>query len=43
MFDFYRIMYGMGYLSKQDVGEAAHWGVISLEEYERIVGEPYDA
>ena len=43
MFDFYRIFYSMGYLSKEDVYEAATWGVISLQEYEQIVGEPYTA
>ncbi len=43
MFDFYRIFYSMGYLSKEDVYETATWGVISLQEYEQIVGEPYVA
>jgi hypothetical protein len=43
VFDFYRIFYSMGYLSKEDVYEAATWGVISLQEYEQIVGEPYTA
>lgn len=41
MFDFYRVFYQMGYLTKQDVYDAATWGVISLGEYKAITGEEY--
>jgi uncharacterized XkdX family phage protein len=43
MFDFYRVMYQLGYLSKEDVHEAATWGVITTEEYKQITGEDYVA
>ncbi|GGJ68266.1 putative XkdX family phage protein [Anoxybacillus voinovskiensis] len=43
MFDFYKIFYQMGYLTKDDVHEAASWGVITLEEYKLITGEDFVA
>lgn len=43
MFDFFNVFYKMGYLTKEIVREAAEWGVITLSEYELIVGEPYSA
>lgn len=43
MFEFYNIFFKMGYLTKDDVREATEWGVITIEEYERIVGEAYAA
>ncbi|EMI10354.1 XkdX family protein [Anoxybacillus gonensis] len=43
MFDFYKIFYQMGYLTKQDVHDAAEWGVITLEEYQEITGEEFTA
>ncbi|MFU0784574.1 XkdX family protein [Clostridium sp.] len=43
MFDFYSIFYKMGYLTKQDVYDAAKWGVITLENYKTITGEDYVA
>ena len=36
MFDFYNLFYSMGYLTKEDVYEAAYWGVITKEEYKLI-------
>jgi hypothetical protein len=41
MFDFYRIFYQMGYLEKQDVHDAAQWGVITLQDYKTITNEEY--
>lgn len=41
MFDFYRIFFNMGYLAEADIYEAATWGVITLQEYEQITGQPY--
>jgi hypothetical protein len=43
MIDFYSIMYKMGYLSKQDIHEAANWGVINLTDYKTITGTDYVA
>lgn len=43
MFDFYKTMYGMGHLDKNDVHEAAQWGVITLSEYQAITGEEFVA
>lgn len=41
MFDFYRIMHNLGYLDKNDVHEAAQWGVISAGDYLIITGEEF--
>jgi len=41
MFDFYDLFYSMGYLTKQDVYEAAKWNCITKEEYKTITGEEY--
>lgn len=41
MFYFYKTFYELGYLKKEDIHEAAKWGVISREEYKTIVGEEY--
>jgi len=41
MFEFYSLFYKMGYLKKQDIYEAAYWGVITKEEYKIITGEEY--
>lgn len=41
MFEFYNTFYRFGLLPKDEVHEAASWGVISLYDYERITGEEY--
>lgn len=41
MLDFYRTMYSLGYLDKNDVHEAAQWGVISASDYKIITGEEF--
>lgn len=41
MFDFYNIMYDMGYLQKQDIKDATDWKVITSEQYKLITGEDY--
>ena len=38
-FDFYKLFYEFGYLKKEDVYEAAKWGVITKEDYKEIIGE----
>ena len=43
MFDFYSVFYKMGYLTKDNVHEAASWGVISLADYKTIIGEEFVA
>lgn len=42
-FDFYNTFFKMGYLTKDIVHEAAEWGVITLEEYQKITGEEFTA
>lgn len=41
MFNFFNDFYKIGYLSKEEVYEACKWGVISKDEYIKIVGEEY--
>ena len=41
MFDFYNLFYGMGYLTLEELDEAAKWGVITKEEYKLITGKTY--
>ena len=43
MFDFYNTMYEMAYLTKQDIHDAAYWGVITLIDYKTITGVEYVA
>lgn len=40
-FDFYKLFYEFGHLSKADVYEAAKWGVITKEDYKEITGETW--
>lgn len=40
-FDFYKLFYEFGHLTKGDVHEAAKWGVITKEDYKSITGEDY--
>ncbi len=40
-FDFYKLFYGFGHLTKEDVYEAAKWGVITKKDYKTIVGEEW--
>ena len=43
MFDFYRVFFSVGYLTEANIYDAATWGVITLQEYEQITGQPYVA
>lgn len=41
MFDFYKVMYEMGYLEKQDIKDATDWKIITSDQYTSITGEKY--
>lgn len=41
MFDFYNTFYKMEYLTKNDIKKAALCGIISPDDYKKIIGEEY--
>lgn len=41
MFDFYKTFYDMGYLTEEDIHEAAKWKCITKDEHKQITGVEY--
>lgn len=41
MFDFYNLAYYLGYLSLEEIEEAAYWEIITPAEFKQITGKEY--